>query len=280
MTPRILIADDEDAPREQLAEALAQAWPQARIVAQASQGADAWDAWLEHQPDLCFLDIRMPGMSGIEVAQRIDGRTPVVFVTAYGDHALAAFDTGAIDYLVKPVEPARLQRTVDRLQARLAAAAAAGKGAGAPAPARHAGDSPAHATEEGTADALRALLQRLVPAPSAIGPPPALWAAVGKELRLIDLGEVLYFESDSRYTRVVYRQDSRQQDALLRTPLKDLLTRLDPAGFMQVHRSVIVAVACVAAAVRVDDNVMELRLRGCTDRLPVSRPFQGLFKAQ
>ena len=101
--PRILIADDEAAMREQLADALNAAWPEADIVAQAVHGADAWDQWLEHQPDACFLDIRMPGLTGLEVAQKIEGRCPVVFVTAYGDHALQAFEAGAVDYLVKPV---------------------------------------------------------------------------------------------------------------------------------------------------------------------------------
>ncbi|MFN5156940.1 MAG: LytR/AlgR family response regulator transcription factor, partial [Betaproteobacteria bacterium] len=111
-----LIADDEEAPRAQLAAALAQAWPGLRLVAQCANGVDAWDAWLEHEPQVCFLDIRMPGMSGIDVARRIDGRTPVVFVTAYGDHALAAFDAGAVDYVMKPVDPPRLAQAVERVR--------------------------------------------------------------------------------------------------------------------------------------------------------------------
>ncbi|MFG6412961.1 LytR/AlgR family response regulator transcription factor [Roseateles sp. DC23W] len=109
---RLLIADDEPAPREQLADALALAWPDAHIVAQATRGADAWDQWLAHEPDVCFLDIRMPGLSGIDVARRIAGRSAVVFVTAYGDHALQAFDAGAVDYLVKPLNTERLAQTV------------------------------------------------------------------------------------------------------------------------------------------------------------------------
>ena len=254
--PRILIADDEAAMREQLADALRAAWPEAEIVAQAVHGADAWDQWLEHQPDACFLDVRMPGLTGLEVAQKIQGRCPVVFVTAYGDHALQAFDTGAVDYLVKPVEPQRLARTVERLKQRLAQ----------PAP---------QATQ---AEALQALLSRLVPhRPPQIE---TLQAGIGKEIRLIRVADVIYFESDARYTRVVYREEGEQREALLRTPLKDLLVQLDPAQFLQVHRSIIVAGSQIASAVRDDAGGMILKLRGCPDRLTVSRPFQGLFKGQ
>jgi CheY-like chemotaxis protein len=117
-SPTAIVADDEEAPRQQLIKALQQAWPELRIVAEAVNGVDAWDAWLEHEPDLCFLDIRMPGLTGVDVARRIGGRTPVVFVTAYGDHALAAFDAGAVDYLLKPVEAERLAQAVARVQAR------------------------------------------------------------------------------------------------------------------------------------------------------------------
>lgn len=254
--PRILIADDEAAPREQLGEALQRAWPEADIVARAEHGADAWDLWLEHQPDACFLDIRMPGLSGLEVAQRIAGRCPVVFVTAYGDHALQAFDAGAVDYLVKPVETERLALTIARLKHRLNRPSA----------------------DAAQAEALRTLLSRLVP--QRPPQPETLQASLGKEIRLIRVSDVLYFESDARYTRVVYREEGEQREALLRTPLKDLLVQLDPVQFQQVHRSIIVASSQVASAVRDDAGGMVLRLRGCPDQLTVSRPFQGLFKGQ
>jgi len=248
---QILIADDEEAPREQLLAALARAWPEAKVVAAATNGADAWDAFLEHEPQVCFLDIRMPGLSGIDVARRIGDQAQVVFVTAYGDHALDAFDAGAMDYLLKPVEPERLAQAVQRLRARLAAST--------------------H-TEAGT----QALLQQLAeqvrrPAPLAV-----LQASVGRELRMIRTDEVIYFESDSRYTRVVYAGG----DALLRTPLKELLTQLDEQLFWQVHRSVIVNHRHIAAAVRVDEGNMHLRLRDRSETLPVSRHFQSLFKGQ
>jgi DNA-binding LytR/AlgR family response regulator len=251
---RALVADDEEAPREQLLAALARAWPGLQVVATAVNGVDAWDAWLEHEPEVCFLDIRMPGLSGIEVAQRIDGRTPVVFVSAYGDHALAAFDAGAVDYLLKPVDGERVAQTVARLQARLAA----------PTP----GDAQA-----ATWQALLAQLQQATRRPA---PPAVLQAGVGREVRLIRVDEVLYFEADSRYTRVVHEGG----EALIRTPLKELLAQLDPAQFWQVHRSVIVAQRAVASAVRVDEGVMHLTLRGRPETLPVSRHFQGLFKPQ
>jgi DNA-binding LytR/AlgR family response regulator len=255
---RLLIADDEEAPREQLRAALGVAWPEANIVASAANGADAWDLFLEHEPEVCWLDIRMPGLSGIDVARRIAGlgaATRVVFVSAYGDHALAAFDAGAIDYLLKPVDPARLAQTVARLRVAPPAAARA-------------------ATD------MAALLQQLSTGLRKPAPLQVLQAGVGREVRLIRTDEVIYFESDSRYTRVVYDGGAGAGDALIRTPLKELLTQLDETLFWQVHRSVIVNHRHIAAAVRVDEGHMHLTLRGRAETLPVSRQFQGLFKGQ
>jgi len=246
-----LIADDEEAPREQLLAALRQAWPELQIVATAANGVDAWDAFLEHEPDLCFLDIRMPGLSGIDVARRVAGKAPVVFATAYGDHALAAFDAGAVDYLLKPVDADRLAQTVERLRSRL---------------------KPAAVT---ASPDLQALLERLAVG-SRKAPLQVLQASVGREVRLIRCDEVIYFESDARYTRVVHEDG----DALIRTPLKELIAQLDEQLFWQVHRSVIVNHRHVAAAVRVDEGHMHITLRGRPETLPVSRHFQGLFKGQ
>jgi len=254
-----LIADDEEAPRAQLRAALQAAWPELEIVAECHNGVDAWDAWLEHEPDLCLLDIRMPGLSGIVFARRIGGRAPVVFVTAYGDHALAAFDAGAVDYVMKPVEPARLAQALARVRGRIQPPAGA-------APAAPAG--------------LQAVLEQL--AGQLRRPPPldTIQAGVGKEVRLIRVADVVYFEADARYTRVVYAIDGADGEALIRTPLKELLAQLDERQFWQVHRSVIVNRLHVASAVRVDDGRMHLTLRGRPETLPVSRHFQGLFKGQ
>jgi DNA-binding LytR/AlgR family response regulator len=252
--PTALIADDEEAPRAQLALALRTAWPELQLVAECVNGVDAWDAFLEHEPEVSFLDVRMPGLTGIEVAQRIGGRAHIVFVTAYGDHALAAFDAGAVDYVMKPVEPERLAQTVARLKARSA--------------------SPVD---------LQELLNRLAGQVRRPAPVEVLQASVGKEVRLVHVEDVVYFESDARYTRVVYadgRDDAGDGEVLIRTPLKELLAQLDPARFWQVHRSVIVNHRHVISALRIDEGSMVLTLRGRQEKLPVSRHFQGLFRGQ
>jgi DNA-binding LytR/AlgR family response regulator len=254
-----LIADDEEAPRAQLRAALQAAWPGLQVVAEASNGVDAWDAWLEHEPQVCFLDIRMPGLSGLDVARRIGGRTPVVFATAFGDHALAAFDAGAVDYLMKPVDPERVAQAAARLQQRL---------------------QPQPPTTGLDAPGLQALLAQLAGTQRRPAPLQVLQAGVGKEVRLIRVDEVVYFESDSRYTRVVYGEGTAAGEALIRTPLKELLAQLDEQQFWQVHRSVIVHHRHIASAVRVDEGHMHLTLRGRPETLPVSRHFQGLFKGQ
>ncbi|MEP6739978.1 MAG: LytTR family DNA-binding domain-containing protein [Caldimonas sp.] len=246
-----LIADDEEAPRSQLRLALSRVWPELRIVAEATNGIDAWDAFLEHEPDVCFLDVRMPGMSGLDVAQRVAGQARVVLVTAHGDHALAAFEAGAIDYVLKPVDEARLERTVAKLRAMR------------PEPAEPAPD-------------LGVLMAQLDLRLRKEPPLEVIQAGAGKEVRLIRADEVIYFEADSRYTRVVHTGG----EALIRTPLKELLARLEPARFWQVHRSIIVSHREIASAIRLDDGGMVLTLRGRSERLPVSRHFQNLFRGQ
>ena len=249
--PTALIADDEEAPRAQLVHELQRVWPELQIVQECVNGVDAWDAFLEHEPQVCFLDVRMPGLTGIEVAQRIRSRAHIVFVTAHGDHALAAFDAGAVDYVLKPIDAERLAQACTRVKARLATPSAA------------------------PAD-LQTLLNQLVGQVRKPAPLEVIQAGVGKEVRLVRVEDVVYFESDSRYTRVVYDAS----EALIRTPLKELLAQLDPNRFWQVHRSVIVNQRHIESALRVDEGTMVLTLRGRDEKLPVSRHFQSLFKAQ
>ena len=246
MNVRILVAEDEPLMRERLLSQLAEVWPEARVVRVADNGADAWEGFLDVEPQLVFLDIRMPGMSGLDVAQRIGLRAHVVFVTAYDQYAVDAFDAGAVDYLLKPVDPERLRTSVERVRARLAA-------------------PPADLTH---------LLRQLSAVQKA--PERTRWirATVGKQIRLIDVDDVLFFQSDTKYTRVVLPDG----EALVRTALKDLLAGLDPERFWQVHRSAVVAVKAIAAAERVDAERLELTLKGSSERLVVSRAFVHLFR--
>ena len=257
--PTALIADDEEAPRAQLLIALRAAWPELQLVQECVNGVDAWDAFLEYEPEVCFLDVRMPGLTGIEVAQRIGARAHIVFVTAHGDHALAAFDAGAVDYVLKPVDDERLAQAVARVKARLAAPSAA------------------------PAD-LQRLLNQLVGQVRKPAPLDVIQAGVGKEVRLVRVEDVVYFESDSRYTRVVYTEGTGDEktdgEVLIRTPLKELIAQLDAAQFWQIHRSTLVNHRHIASAVRIDEGTMLLTLRGRSEKLPVSRHFQGLFRGQ
>ncbi|KQW45604.1 MULTISPECIES: LytTR family DNA-binding domain-containing protein [unclassified Roseateles] len=246
-----LIADDEEAPREQLRAALTRLWPELAIVAASTNGVEAWDECLAHEPAIAFLDIRMPGLTGLEVARRLSALAApplIVFVTAFDDHALAAFDAGAVDYVLKPVDDERLAQTLARLRARLTQ----------PAP-----DTTA--------------LQRLLAGLAAPRPAPRpIQASVGREVQLIPPDEIIYFEADQRYTRVVHQGG----DALIRTPLRELLAQFDPDQFWQIHRSVLVNSRCIARAIRVDEGTMVVALRGRDEKLPVSRQFQALFKGQ
>ena len=250
-----VVAEDEELLRTSLLLQLGEVWPGLRIVAECEDGASALEAIAEHKPDVAFLDIRMPGLTGIEVAaalSEVSPRTQVVFVTAYDQYAIDAFEQGAVDYLLKPVARDRLQATVQRLQARVAA--------GRPDPA--------------TLDALLQHLARRPAEPEAA--PPLAWitANSGRETRLIMLDEVAYFRADSKYTVVV----TAEGEALLRTPLKELLEALDPRQFRQVHRSTIVNLKAVASVVRDDSGKGTLRLKGRSETLPVSVPFMALFK--
>lgn len=244
----VLIAEDEPLMRERLVTMLASAWPEAKVVLVAENGNDAWDGFLEHAPRVAFLDIRMPGLSGLEVAERIGKEAHVVFVTAYDQYAVDAFDAGAVDYLLKPVQADRLARAVARLREKLGA---------------HPAD---------LRDILRHLKAALPDAPRE----KMKWirASVGKQIRLIDVADVLFFQSDAKYTRVV----TTAFEALVRIPLKDLLGGLDPAVFWQIHRGTMVNVNAIAAAERIDAERLQVLLRGHPEKLPVSRSFTYLFR--
>jgi DNA-binding LytR/AlgR family response regulator len=245
--PTALIAEDEPLMRERLKECLREAWPELDVVAEAGDGDEALAAFDAHRPQLAFLDIRMPGRTGIEVAAAIGTECHVVFVTAYDQYAIQAFEAGAVDYLLKPVDAARLAVTVDRVRRKLAA------------PPTDLSALIAHlrVTVRGNDSRLKWIK-----------------AAVGKQVRLIAIEDVVYFQSDTKYTRVVLAQS----EALIRTPLKDLVVGLDPDRFWQVHRGTIVNVDAVAGVLREDAERQFVLLKGRPERLTVSRQFFHLFR--
>ena len=245
--PTALIAEDEPLMRERLKEKLAEAWPELDIVAEAADGNQALELLQEWQPQIAFLDIRMPGRTGLDVAAAIGGDCHVVFITAYDQYALRAFDAGAVDYLLKPVESDRLAATVERIKKKL--------------------HSP-------PAD-LSALLAEL--RATVKGDAPRMkWikAAIGKQVKLIAVGDVVYFQADTKYTRVVLGNG----EALIRTPLKELLAELDPDKFWQVHRGTIVNLDAVSGVLREDAERQFILLKHRQERLPISRQFTHLFK--
>lgn len=252
--PTALIADDEPLLREILEARLVAAWPELQIVAQARNGRHAIELFEQHQPAICFLDVHMPGLSGVEVARHVGKRAHLVFVTAFDQYALDAFAHGVLDYLVKPVTAPRLAETVERLKARLQQAQ----------PAVH---------SEQLLTQLAARLQ--------LDPPKTLhWirATVGSSLRMIQVADIDYLKSDTKYTLVAYRDEGQPAEALIRTTLKDLLAQLDPAHFAQVHRSVVINLRSIRRVTRGENETADIELKGRPERLPVSRSFLHLFK--
>jgi DNA-binding LytR/AlgR family response regulator len=243
-----LIAEDEPLMRERLREKLADLWPECTVVGEAADGDEALALFDAHAPDVAFLDVRMPGRSGLDVAALIGGDCHVVFITAYDQYAINAFAAGAADYLLKPVETERLAQTVERVKKKLAA-------------------PPADVT------ALVAELKRNAGVAAA---PRLKWikAAVGKQIKLIAVADVVFFQSDTKYTRVVLPQS----EALIRTPLKDLLAELDPDQFWQVHRGTVVNLDAVAGVMREDAERQFVLLKDRGERLPISRQFIHRFK--
>jgi DNA-binding LytR/AlgR family response regulator len=246
LRPRALIAEDEPALRAEVRQALERLWPELDICAEVDDGLEAARVVDEQHPDVLFLDVAMPGMDGLEVARRASGRSHVVFITAYDEHAVPAFEEGAIDFLVKPLSVERLRRTVARLQARI-------------------GETPA---------ALEPLLAELRKALE--GRRRLRWISVleGRELRFVTTDEVLFFRSDHKYTAAV----TREREHLVSRPLKQLVEELDPEAFWRVHRSYVVNLRAILSVRKLGGGGLEILLRDHPERIPVSHPYAHRFR--
>jgi DNA-binding LytR/AlgR family response regulator len=254
MTYTAIIAEDEPILRAQLKAKLSRMWPALQIVADVGDGEAALQAIAEHQPQLAFLDIQMPEMTGVEVAKSLaanrDMRCHVVFVTAFDHYAVQAFETNAVDYLLKPYSDERLQSAVERLQERLTTV---------PAP------------QQDLDTLVKQISARIKPATEQLK-----WikASIGNQLRLIPIDDVLFFQSDEKYTLVA----TREIDTLIRTPIKDILESLDSNTFWQIHRSTIVNATAVESVSRDFRGQATVKIKGRPENLTVSRPFSHLLK--
>jgi DNA-binding LytR/AlgR family response regulator len=249
--PTAIIADDERLMRDQLRSRLEQVWPELEILAEAKNGEEAIQLVDLHKPDLAFLDIRMPAKTGLEAAKEIGTKAHIVFITAYDQYAVEAFDQGAVDYVLKPADTERLSKTVERLKARLTTA-----------------------TEPNDmSNMLAQLAKQLGIAPKANY---LQWiqASIGQELRLIPVEDILFFQSDEKYTRV----QTASYEALIRKPVRDLAEELDPQLFWQIHRSTLVNSKAIAGVVRDMRGRHLVQIKGLTEKLEVSRSFVHLFK--
>ena len=247
-----VIVEDEAPLRHALRAMLDIAWPELKVVAECEDGIAAMEAIAAHRPTVAFLDIRMPGVSGLDVARAaVAAKSLVVFTTAYEEYAVRAFEAGAVDYLLKPLQPERLQRAVERIRGRLLSA-----------PAQK--DDALHEVD--------ALESRLRPSGTRL----IRWisAAVGDSVRMIGIEEIVYFQAQDKYVRVV----TTGAEAIIRTPIKDLLAGLDPDEFWQVHRGVVVRVSAIDRVRKDDLGKSMLQLRGRDDALPVSAAFVHRFR--
>jgi DNA-binding LytR/AlgR family response regulator len=272
--PTALIAEDEPLLREALERQLAQAWPALQVVARARNGREAMDLFDAHRPDICFLDVHMPGVTGVEAARHIGRRAHLVFVTAFDQYAVQAFAQGVLDYLLKPVDAARLADTVARLQERLRVA------------------EPARNTDALLDQLAQQLAARVAgsgadagAAAGAINGPnpgaPLRWlrASVGQTVNLIPVGDVDFLRAEEKYTLVAWRDDAGElREAVIRTALKDLVSQLDAGQFAQVHRSIVVNLSRVAHVVRGPNETADIHLKGRPEVLPVSRSYLHLFR--
>lgn len=255
--PTALVAEDEPLLRETLIRQLRAVWPELDVIGQARNGQEAVDLFEALQPDICFLDVHMPGLSGLDAANRIGRRAHLVFVTAYDEHAVQAFAQGALDYLVKPVEPERLADTVARLQGRLEASR----------PAVH------------TDALLRQLTTVLAERVQVSAPLRWIRAQTGQTLRVIAVDDVEYLRAEAKYTIVAWRGEQGQAaEGVVRVPLRDLAAQLDPAQFVQTHRSVIVNLHAISQIRRHDNETAEILLKRRKETLPISRTYLHLFR--
>ncbi len=267
-----VIADDERLMREQLRARLSEAWPELVFVAEARNGSEAVELVETHDPDFAFLDIRMPGMTGIEAARAIlarpDNACQIVFITAYDQYAVEAFEQGAIDYVLKPADRERLGKTVERLKGRLER------------PEAPTGSRPAASLDRPDVAELLTRLASRLDAPAGVGgaaPVPRLqWiqASVGQSLRLIPVDEVLFFQSDEKYTRV----QTAQFEALIKKPIKELIDELDPDRFWQIHRATLVNAQAIATVTRDFRGRQIVTVTGHPQKLEVSRTYTHLFR--
>lgn len=269
---RALIADDERLMRDQLRARLGEVWPELEIVGEAKNGIEAVEMVREHQPDLVFLDIRMPGMTGVDAARQIaqlptadeaDGwpGCEIVFITAYDQYAVEAFEQGVVDYVLKPAERERLLVTVERIRKRIAQR---GRADAEPTPlAAHTPD-------------MQQLLQKLAAQLNPNAPPKLTWiqATVGQQIQMIPVEDVLFFISDEKYTRV----QTATLEALIRKPIKELVEELDMNLFWQIHRSTLVNTKAIAGVSRDLRGRQLVSVKGHPEKLEVSRSFTGLFK--
>ena len=276
--PRAVLADDERLMREQLRARLAEVWPELEIVAEAKNGLEAVQLVAEHRPDIVFLDIRMPGLTGVEAARQIAQLPPraapedggaqdddellpeIVFITAYDQYAVEAFEQGVADYVLKPAERERLAVTVQRIQQRLAVRAGQSDGADVPA-----------------GPNMQQLLHQLSARLNPGGAPQYLqWiqATVGPSIQMVPVDEVLFFISDEKYTRV----QTVQVEALIRKPIKELVDEVDPRVFWQIHRSTLVNVKAIVGVTRDFRGRQIVTVKGHPEKLEVSRSYTGLFK--
>nr|WP_315468778.1 LytTR family DNA-binding domain-containing protein [uncultured Undibacterium sp.] len=245
-----IIADDEDLPRKDLRRMLNELWPELEIVAECEHGTEALEAIQNYTPDIAFLDIRMPGMTGLDVANATKGRCHAVFTTAYDNHALEAFSAGAIDYLLKPISRERLVDAIARLKARLETKAA----------------------PSDLSQLMQELDKRL--RPQNVERIRWISASVGDTIKMFPIDKILFFTSDEKYTRVVCSDD----EAHVRKPLKEIIDGLDPEVFWQIHRSVVVRADAIAKAHRDELGKVTVQLRGCKELLKVSQAYAWRFK--